>query len=113
DQERNKRKPQNTRTVIVRFNDLEEVIDYAYHNNQRTDEFEDLLYSFNNVYYYAVHFDETVGQETINDSYSQLLEFAYHTDKSEVYLSDYVKFIIQYKVDSQIRRYFNDTKKYL
>ncbi|AVL76347.1 MULTISPECIES: adaptor protein MecA [Staphylococcus] len=109
DQERNKRKPQNTRTVIVRFNDLEEVIDYAYHNNQRTDEFEDLLYSLNNVYYYAVHFDETVGQETINDSYSQLLEFAYPTDKSEVYLNDYAKIIMSHNVASQVRRYFPDT----
>ena len=88
---------------------MEEVIDYAYHNNQRTDEFEDLLYSFNNVYYYAVHFDETVGQETINDSYSQLLEFAYPTDKSEVYLNDYAKIIMSHNVASQVRRYFPDT----
>ena len=92
-QERNDHKQQNTRTVIVKFSDLEEVIDYAHHNDQVTDAFEDLLYSLNNIYYYAVHFDENVDQETINDSYSQLLEFAYPTDKSEVYLNDYAKII--------------------
>ena len=105
-QDNNDHKQQSTRTVIVRFNDLEEVIDYAHHNNQSIDDFEDLLYSFNNIYYYAVHFDETVDQESINGSYSQLLEFAYPTDKSEVYLNDYAKIIMSHNVASQVRRYF-------
>lgn len=108
-QERNDHKQQNTRTVIVKFSDLEEVIDYAHHNDQVTDAFEDLLYSLNNIYYYAVHFDENVDQETINDSYSQLLEFAYPTDKSEVYLNDYAKIIMSHNVASQVRRYFPNT----
>ena len=109
-QDQNERNRQNTRTVIVKFNYLEEVIEYAHYNNQVTDEFEDLLYSLNNVYYYAVHYDETVDQETINDSYSQLLEFAYPTDKSEVYLNDYAKIIMSHNVASQVRRYFPNTE---
>ncbi|MDW4402801.1 adaptor protein MecA [Staphylococcus saprophyticus] len=109
-QDQNERNRQNTRTVIVKFNDLEEVIEYAHYNNPVTDEFEDLLYSLNNVYYYAVHYDETVDQETINDSYSQLLEFAYPTDKSEVYLNDYAKIIMSHNVASQVRRYFPNTE---
>lgn len=108
-QKQNDHKQQNTRTVIVKFSDLEEVIDYAHHNDQVTDAFEDLLYSLNNIYYYAVHFDENVDQETINDSYSQLLEFAYPTDKSEVYLNDYAKIIMSHNVASQVRRYFPNT----
>ncbi|WP_394523438.1 adaptor protein MecA [Staphylococcus xylosus] len=108
-QEQSDHKQQNTRTVIVKFSDLEEVIDYAHHNDQVTDAFEDLLYSLNNIYYYAVHFDENVDQETINDSYSQLLEFAYPTDKSEVYLNDYAKIIMSHNVASQVRRYFPNT----
>ncbi|MGW7797472.1 adaptor protein MecA [Staphylococcus xylosus] len=108
-QEQNDHKQQNTRTVIVKFSDLEEVIDYAHHNDQVTDAFEDLLYSLNNIYYYAVHFDENVDQETINDSYSQLLEFAYPTDKSEVYLNDYAKIIMSHNVASQVCRYFPNT----
>ncbi|MDU1530539.1 MAG: adaptor protein MecA, partial [Staphylococcus warneri] len=46
--------------------------------------------------------------ETINDSYSQLLEFAYPTDKTEVYLNDYGKIIMSHNVTSQVRRYFTD-----
>ncbi|PTL04838.1 adaptor protein MecA [Staphylococcus haemolyticus] len=99
----------NIRTVIVKFDDLEQVISYAYHHNLSTDEFEDLLYMNDNKYYYAIHFDESVSQETINDSYSQMLEFAYPTDKTEVYLNDYAKIIMSHNVTAQVRRYFPDT----
>ena len=47
-----------------------------------------------NKYYYSIHFDDSVSQEMINDSYSQLLEFAYPTDKTNIYLNDYAKIII-------------------
>lgn len=97
------------RNVIVKFDDLEQVINYAYHNNQVTDEFEDLLYMNDSNYYYAVHFDDSVSQEAINDSYSQMLEFAYPTDKTEVYLNDYAKIIMSHNVTSQVRRYFSDS----
>ena len=105
----NESKRQNIRTVIVKFNDLEEVISYAYHNNIGVSEFEDLLFSLNNEYYYAIYFDKSVDQEVINDSYSQLLEFGSPTDKSEVYLNDYAKVIMSHNVTSQVRRYFPDT----
>ena len=62
-----------------------------------------------NIYYYAIHFDESVSQEMINDSYSQMLEFAYTTDKTEVYLNDYAKIIMSHNVTAQVRRYFSDT----
>ncbi len=88
----------NTRTIIVKFNDLEDVINYAYHSNPITTEFEDLLYMVDGTYYYAVHFDSHVDQEVINDSYSQLLEFAYPTDRTEVYLNDYAKIIMSHNV---------------
>lgn len=110
---KSKRKPSqqrsSLRTIIVKFEDLEEVIHYAYHHNLSTDEFEDLLYMSNSHYYYAIHFDSTVSQETINDSYSQLLEFAYPSDKTEVYLNDYAKIIMSHNVTSQVRRYFTDS----
>ncbi|ATH63026.1 adaptor protein MecA [Staphylococcus pasteuri] len=108
EQPQRQRKQASMRTVIVKFEDLEQVINYAYHNNQSTVEFEDLLYMIDSQYYYAIHFDENVDQETINDSYSQLLEFAYPTDKTEVYLNDYGKIIMSHNVTSQMRRYFTD-----
>ena len=108
EQPQRQRKQASMRTVIVKFEDLEQVINYAYHNNQSTVEFEDLLYMIDSQYYYAIHFDENVDQETINDSYSQLLEFTYPTDKTEVYLNDYGKIIMSHNVTSQMRRYFTD-----
>ncbi|MCK8642134.1 adaptor protein MecA, partial [Acinetobacter schindleri] len=78
-------------------------------NNISVSEFEDLLFSLNNEYYYAIYFDKSVDQEVINDSYSQLLEFGSPTDKSEVYLNDYAKVIMSHNVTSQVRRYFTDT----
>ncbi|WAE41143.1 adaptor protein MecA [Staphylococcus pasteuri] len=108
EQPQRQRKQASMRTVIVKFEDLEQVINYAYHNNQSTVGFEDLLYMIDSQYYYAIHFDENVDQETINDSYSQLLEFAYPTDKTEVYLNDYGKIIMSHNVTSQMRRYFTD-----
>ncbi|CDR65677.1 adaptor protein MecA [Staphylococcus schweitzeri] len=98
----------NTRTIIVKFNELEDVINYAYHNNLIISDFEDLLYMVDSTYYYAVHFDSHVDQESINDSYSQLLEFAYPTDRTEVYLNDYAKIIMSHNVTAQVRRYFPD-----
>lgn len=47
--------------------------------------------------------------EVINDSYSQLLEFAYPTDRTEVYLNDYAKIIMSHNVTAQVRRYFPET----
>ena len=99
----------NGRLVIVKFEDLESVIDYAHHSNQPTDDFEDLLYMLNNEYYYAIHFDDNVGEEVINDFYSQLLEFTQPSDKSEVYLNDYGKIIMSHNVTAQVRRFFTDT----
>ena len=110
-QQRRAHKPSNVRNIIVKFDDLEQVIDYAYHNNQNTDEFEDLLYMIDNKYYYSIHFDDSVSQEMINDSYSQLLEFAYPTDKTNIYLNDYAKIIMSHNVTSQVRKYFTDTNE--
>ncbi len=93
----------------MKFNDLEDVINYAYHSNPITTEFEDLLYMVDGTYYYAVYFDSHVDQEVINDSYSQLLEFAYPTDRTEVYLNDYAKIIMSHNVTAQVRRYFPET----
>ncbi|MEQ6028555.1 adaptor protein MecA [Staphylococcus saccharolyticus] len=105
------RKPSNVRNIIVKFEHLESVINYAHRNNQNTTEFEDLLYMIDNQYYYSIHFDDSVSQEEINDSYSQLLEFASPTDKTEIYLNDYGKIIMSHNVTSQVRRYFTDSEE--
>ena len=100
--------PRSVQTLLVKFNDLEELIYFAHHHNLPTRDFEDLLYSLDNEYYYMIHFDDTVNQEVINDSYSQLLEFASPSDKTEVFLNDYAKIIMSHNVTAQVRRYSDD-----
>ena len=105
---KNQRAMKVSRTAVVKFEDLDAVIDYAYHHNQNVDAFEDLLYMLDGTYYYAVHFDDEVSEDAINDFYSQLLEFAAPSDRAEVYLNDYAKIIMSHNVTAQVRRYFTN-----
>lgn len=44
----------------MKFNDLEDVINYVYYSNLIIIEFEDLLYMVDGIYYYVVYFDSYV-----------------------------------------------------
>ncbi|PTG22575.1 adaptor protein MecA [Staphylococcus chromogenes] len=93
-------------TLIFKFDDLETLIAYAHQNNQKLTQYEDLLYMFNDAYYYMVHFDQEVTEEAIHDFYGQALEYASPTDKTEVFLNDYAKIVMSHNVTEQVKRYF-------
>lgn len=93
-------------TLIFKFDDLETLIAYAHQNNQKLTQYEDLLYMFNDTYYYMVHFDQEVTEEAIHDFYGQALEYASPTDKTEVFLNDYAKIVMSHNVTEQVKRYF-------
>lgn len=93
-------------TLIFKFDDLETLIAYAHQNNQKLTQYEDLLYMFNDTYYYMVHFDQEVTEEAIHDFYGQVLEYASPTDKTEVFLNDYAKIVMSHNVTEQVKRYF-------
>ncbi|MDY3278315.1 adaptor protein MecA [Staphylococcus chromogenes] len=93
-------------TLIFKFDDLETLIAYAHQNNQKLTQYEDLLYMFNDTYYYMVHFDQEVTEEAIHDFYGQVLEYAAPTDKTEVFLNDYAKIVMSHNVTEQVKRYF-------
>lgn len=95
-----------TQTAIFKFDDLESVIAYAHRNDQQLTNFEDLLYMLDEQYYYVVHFDTRVTEDEIHDFYSQMLEFASMSDKTELYLNDYGKIVMSYNVTEQVKRYF-------
>lgn len=94
-------------TLIFKFDGLEALIAYAYQNNQKLTQYEDLLYLLNNEYYYMVHCDSDVTETEIHDFYSQVLEFAAPTDKTELYLNDYGKIVMSHNVIEQVKRYFS------
>lgn len=93
-------------TLIFKFDDLETLIAYAHQNNQKLTQYEDLLYMFNDTYYYMVHFDQEVTEEAIHDFYGQALEYASPTGKTEVFLNDYAKIVMSHNVTEQVKRYF-------
>ncbi|MCE4965387.1 adaptor protein MecA [Staphylococcus chromogenes] len=93
-------------TLIFKFDDLETLIAYAHQNNQKLTQYVDLLYMFNDTYYYMVHFDQEVTEEAIHDFYGQALEYASPTDKTEVFLNDYAKIVMSHNVTEQVKRYF-------
>lgn len=93
-------------TLIFKFDDLETLIAYAHQNNQKLTQYEDLLYMFNDTYYYMVHFDQEVTEEAIHDFCGQALEYASPTDKTEVFLNDYAKIVMSHNVTEQVKRYF-------
>lgn len=101
-----KTKAPTPRTAIFKFEDLENVIEYAHRNDQQLTDFEDLLYMIDQTYYYAVHFDESVQEEEIHDFYGQILEFAMPSDRTAYYLNDYGKIIMSHNVTEQVKRYF-------
>ncbi|MDO5376661.1 adaptor protein MecA [Staphylococcus rostri] len=95
-----------TQTAIFKFDDLESVIAYAHRNDQQLTNFEDLLYMLDQQYYYVVHFDARVTEDEVHDFYSQMLEFASLSDKTEMYLNDYGKIVMSHNVTEQVKRYF-------
>ncbi len=92
--------------LLVRFEELEDIIEYAHYNEHKDLVFTDLLYMLDNKYYYYVQFDQIDNEEIINDFYGQLLEYANPTQVSKLYLDDYAKVVMSYNVMGQITRYF-------
>lgn len=92
--------------LLVRFEELEDIIKYAHYNEHKDIVFTDLLYMLDNKYYYYVQFDQIDSEDIINDFYGQLLEYANPTQVSKLYLDDYAKVVMSYNVTGQVRRYF-------
>lgn len=92
--------------LLVRFEELEDIIEYAHYNEHKDIVFTDLLYMLDNKYYYYVQFDQIDNEDTINDFYGQLLEYANPTQVSKLYLDDYAKVVMSYNVMGQVTRYF-------
>nr|WP_263313834.1 adaptor protein MecA [Mammaliicoccus sp. Marseille-Q6498] len=96
--------------LLVRFEELEDIIEYAHYNEHKDIVFTDLLYMLDNKYYYYVQFDQIDDEDIINDFYGQLLEYANPTQVSKLYLDDYAKVVMSYNVMGQVTRYFEPKK---
>lgn len=90
---------------IVHFNDLEDVIQFSYHNYEDVD-IEDLLYMYEGRYYYYVEFDDHMSEDAIHSYIAHMLEYADETQISHEQLDEYGKIVMSHNVKRQVKQYF-------
>lgn len=90
---------------IVHFDDLENVIQFSYHNYEDVD-IEDLLYMYEGKYYYYVEFDDHMSEDAIHSYIAHLLEYANETQISHEQLDEYGKIVMSHNVKRQVKQYF-------
>ncbi|MDJ1090194.1 adaptor protein MecA [Macrococcoides caseolyticum] len=90
---------------IVHFDDLEDVIQFSYHNYEDVD-IEDLLYMYEGKYYYYVEFDDHMSEDAIHSYIAHLLEYANETQISLEQLDEYGKIVMSHNVKRQVKQYF-------
>lgn len=90
---------------IVHFDDLEDVIQFSYHNYEDVD-IEDLLYMYEGKYYYYVEFDDHMSEDAIHSYIAHLLEYANEAQISHEQLDEYGKIVMSHNVKRQVKQYF-------
>ncbi|WP_419895443.1 adaptor protein MecA [Macrococcus psychrotolerans] len=90
---------------IVHFDDLEDLIQFSYHNYEDVD-IEDLLYMYEGKYYYYVEFDDHMSEDAIHSYIAHILEYADETQISHEQLDEYGKIVMSHNVKRQVKQYF-------
>lgn len=90
---------------IVHFDDLEDLIQFSYHNYEDID-IEDLLYMYEGKYYYYVEFDDHMSEDAIHSYIAHILEYADETQISHEQLDEYGKIVMSHNVKRQVKQYF-------
>ncbi|QIH75506.1 adaptor protein MecA [Macrococcoides canis] len=90
---------------IVHFDDLEDVIQFSYHNYEDV-YIEDLLYMYEGKYYYYVEFDDHMSEDAIHSYIAHMLEYADETQISHEQLDEYGKIVMSHNVKRQVKQYF-------
>lgn len=94
-------------SIVVRFNDFEDVIQLSHYFQDETDSFEDSLFYFNNNYYFHLEFiDESLDDDKQEDVISKIFEFGKDTDVTIHYLEEYGKTVFTDGTFEQVRNYF-------
>ena len=96
--------PSVSMDFLVEFPDLESVIQFS-HANFEVYGIEDLLYSFENKYYYYVEF-QALPEDMIDAYVAHILEYANDTSITKVVLDEYGKIIMSHNVRNEVKRYF-------
>ncbi|WP_404451746.1 adaptor protein MecA [Virgibacillus necropolis] len=107
DAEENEVEEEGNLSLVLRFNDFEDVIQLSHYFQDETDSFQDSLFYFNNNYYFYLEFiDESLDDDKQEDVISKIFEFGKDTDVTIHYLEEYGKKIFTDDTFEQVRNYF-------
>lgn len=105
--ENEEEEPEGNLTLVVGFNDFEDVIQLSHYFQEDTDSFQDSLYYFNGSYYFYLEFiDESLDDDAQEDIISKVFEFGKDTDMTIHYLEEYGKKVFTDDTFEQVRNYF-------
>lgn len=94
-------------SLVVSFQDFEDVIQLSHYFQDETDSFQDSLYYYNNSYYFYLEFiDESLDDDEEEDIISKVFEFGKDTDLTIHYLEEYGKKVFTDDTFEQVRNYF-------
>ncbi|MBM7647539.1 adapter protein MecA 1/2 [Bacillus ectoiniformans] len=102
--DKNKKEP--SLEFLLAFHDFEDLISLSKRND--LEEMKTQLYAFENKYYLYVEFPEDLfDEESIDNSLSVLLEYAYESGMSVHRLQEYGKCVMEDNVFETVRKYFS------
>ncbi|QKY68612.1 adaptor protein MecA [Lentibacillus sp. CBA3610] len=97
-----------TLSLIVRFNDFEDVIQLSHYFQGNDEELDNMLYHYKGNYYLYIVFPQE-DDDRQEDLLSQIFEFANDTDVTIHFLEEYGKQIFEADTFGQIRSHFPAT----
>jgi len=94
--------------ALVKFDDFETLIEYAHQVDQDETVYEDLLYVYNDEYYYQVIFDNRLSKVEIEGIEASLTEYSSPSDVAPALIEEYGQIIMSHNVRRQVRRFFQE-----
>lgn len=100
--------PVSQEPIMAEFTDFEDLIKYTHEVDADETVYEDLLFVYNNKYYYQIFFDYRLNFEEIESIEAKLLEYASPTNLPNMIIEEYGKIIMSNNVRFQVRKFFKE-----
>lgn|SRR5699024_999153 len=95
-------------SIIVRFDEFEDVIQLSHSLNEVVDDISDILYYYKDNYYLYMEFSqELFADDDQEDIISLVFEYAHDSDITSYVLEEYGKVIFENQTFSQVRSFFS------
>src|SRR5699024_8681767 len=92
--------------LIVEFDEFDDLIDYAYHQEQDETLYDDLFITYEGKYYFLIYFGKQISDEKREQTRVHLLEYANLTHTTEEVLMEYGKTLLSNNVRRMVRNKF-------